>query len=108
MIGNNLESGAFIYGCMSLCDKLSSGVAIMAIQNGIPHSSSYQDQQQGAYFKDVLALGCCVLSSAVPSLLCSGGFSSARGSARRDSVNGTSGGSWKRFRFVMHGGSACH
>lgn len=31
LIGNNVESGAFVYGCMSFCDKMSNGLAIMGI-----------------------------------------------------------------------------
>jgi len=31
MIGNNVENGAFVYGAMSFCDKLSCGIVIMLI-----------------------------------------------------------------------------
>ena len=33
LIGSNVESGAFVYGAMSFCDKLSNGAAVMLIQN---------------------------------------------------------------------------
>ncbi|KAF2345957.1 Major facilitator superfamily domain, partial [Trinorchestia longiramus] len=37
LIGNNVESGAFVYGAMSFTDKLSNGVAIMIIQYFSPY-----------------------------------------------------------------------
>ncbi|GAB9466125.1 Glycoside-pentoside-hexuronide [Globisporangium polare] len=33
LVGNNIESGAFVYGAMSFTDKISNGVAILLIQN---------------------------------------------------------------------------
>lgn len=36
LIGQNPESGAFVYGSMSLSDKVSNGVAVVLIQNFIP------------------------------------------------------------------------
>ena len=36
LIANNLDSSAFVYGCMSLVDKFSNGLAIMAIQQSTP------------------------------------------------------------------------
>lgn len=33
LVGNNVESGAFVYGAMSFTDKVSNGVAILLIQN---------------------------------------------------------------------------
>ena len=36
LIGRNSESGAFIYGFMSLTDKVSNGVAVVIIQHFIP------------------------------------------------------------------------
>lgn len=32
LIGDNTESGAFVYGAMSFTDKLSNGLFVMAIQ----------------------------------------------------------------------------
>lgn len=32
LIGQNTESGAFVYGVMSFMDKLSNGFAVMLIQ----------------------------------------------------------------------------
>lgn len=32
LVGRNVESGAFVYGAMSLTDKLSNGAAILVIQ----------------------------------------------------------------------------
>ena len=36
LIGNNVESGAFIYGAMSFTDKLSCGLAVMLINSLVP------------------------------------------------------------------------
>jgi Na+/melibiose symporter-like transporter len=36
MIGDNKESGAFVYGFMSFCDKFTCGLAIMFINLWIP------------------------------------------------------------------------
>ncbi|OWZ13030.1 Glycoside-Pentoside-Hexuronide family transporter [Phytophthora megakarya] len=33
LVGNNVESGAFVYGAMSFTDKISNGIAILFIQN---------------------------------------------------------------------------
>jgi Na+/melibiose symporter-like transporter len=33
LVGNNIESGAFVYGAMSFTDKVSNGIAILLIQN---------------------------------------------------------------------------
>lgn len=33
LVGNNVESGAFVYGAMSFTDKVSNGIAILLIQN---------------------------------------------------------------------------
>ena len=53
LIGNNSESGAFVYGFMSLTDKLSSGIAVIIIQNFIPEQNDNNN-----YFTDVL-FGVC-------------------------------------------------
>ena len=37
LIADNLDSSAFVYGCMSLVDKFSNGMAIMAIQQLTPN-----------------------------------------------------------------------
>jgi Na+/melibiose symporter-like transporter len=33
LVGNNIESGAFVYGAMSFTDKISNGIAVLLIQN---------------------------------------------------------------------------
>ena len=33
LIGNNVENGAFVYGSMSFCDKLSCGLTIVLIDS---------------------------------------------------------------------------
>lgn len=56
LIGNNTEGGAFVYGLMSLVDKISNGIIIMIIQDnntGMP-----------AYYRDVIFWACggaCVI-----------------------------------------------
>lgn len=51
-IGQNTESGAFVYGVMSFCDKLSNGLAVILIQ--------YLRCTVGctSYYRDVLAYVC--------------------------------------------------
>ena len=39
LIANNLDSSAFVYGCMSLVDKFSNGIVIMLIQHCTPATS---------------------------------------------------------------------
>jgi len=56
LIGNNLDSSAFIYGCMSLVDKFSNGLAIMVIQKNIPAPCGAPDE--GNYFKLILSWVC--------------------------------------------------
>ncbi|ODN01676.1 Major facilitator superfamily domain-containing protein 12 [Orchesella cincta] len=36
LIGDNIESGAFVYGAMSFCDKISCGVAVVLISSFNP------------------------------------------------------------------------
>ena len=36
LIGSNVEGGAFVYGSMSLIDKVSNGIIIMIIQQNTP------------------------------------------------------------------------
>uniref|UniRef100_A0A2P2I6J1 Major facilitator superfamily domain-containing protein 12-like n=1 Tax=Hirondellea gigas TaxID=1518452 RepID=A0A2P2I6J1_9CRUS len=38
LIGNNIESGAFVYGAMSFCDKFANGIVIMIIQYYSPYT----------------------------------------------------------------------
>lgn len=33
LVGDNVSTSAFVYGCMSFTDKLSSGVVVLYIQN---------------------------------------------------------------------------
>ncbi|KAK8747739.1 hypothetical protein OTU49_016567 [Cherax quadricarinatus] len=50
LIGENVEGGAFVYGFMSLVDKISNGIIIMAIQNSDPDESWY--------YRSVIAFAC--------------------------------------------------
>ena len=43
LIGNHVESGALIYGLMSLTDKISNGLAVLLIQDKIPCLPIYGD-----------------------------------------------------------------
>lgn len=50
LIGEHSEGGAFVYGCMSLLDKVSNGLVIMLIQK--------MDDGDPVYYKKVLAFAC--------------------------------------------------
>ncbi|XP_060070699.1 major facilitator superfamily domain-containing protein 12-like [Ylistrum balloti] len=52
LIGQNTESGAFVYGAMSFTDKLSNGIAVVLIQQNHPCTSCCPKCNQ--YFKTVL------------------------------------------------------
>ncbi|GMF40511.1 unnamed protein product [Phytophthora fragariaefolia] len=58
LVGNNVESGAFVYGAMSFTDKISNGVAILLIQNT---RQMLQDlpEEDGEFLRQVY----CVLPS---------------------------------------------
>ncbi|EGZ22613.1 hypothetical protein PHYSODRAFT_558093 [Phytophthora sojae] len=58
LVGNNVESGAFVYGAMSFTDKISNGIAILFIQNT---RQALQDlpEQDGEFLRQVY----CVLPS---------------------------------------------
>merc|ERR1719188_232830 len=43
LIGDHIESGALIYGLMSLTDKISNGLAVLLIQDKIPCLPIYGD-----------------------------------------------------------------
>nr|CAD7459697.1 unnamed protein product [Timema tahoe] len=61
LIGNNTESGAFVYGAMSFVDKLANGIAVVVIQ-------IFKCQTCPNYFRDILAFVCG--GSAVFGLFC--------------------------------------
>ncbi|KAG7387973.1 Major facilitator super domain-containing protein 12 [Phytophthora boehmeriae] len=58
LVGNNVESGAFVYGAMSFTDKISNGIAILFIQN---EREKLQDlpEQDGEFLRQVY----CILPS---------------------------------------------
>ncbi|GMF17596.1 unnamed protein product [Phytophthora lilii] len=58
LVGNNIESGAFVYGAMSFTDKISNGVAILFIQNT---RQQLQDlpEEDGEFLRQVY----CILPS---------------------------------------------
>ena len=57
LIGCNPESGAFVYGSMSLSDKVSNGVAVILIQKFIPSTIDTCTDCQ-LYYRDILFFVC--------------------------------------------------
>ncbi|KAH9124613.1 hypothetical protein AeMF1_004631, partial [Aphanomyces euteiches] len=43
LVGDNCESGAFVYGAMSFTDKISNGIAVLLIQNQRESISAAED-----------------------------------------------------------------
>lgn len=56
LIAEDTESGAFMYGAMSLLDKLSTGGASMLIQSLIPGEEGIAAHR--AYYQYVVSYGC--------------------------------------------------
>ena len=56
-IGCDTASSAFIYGVMSLTDKVSNGVAVVVIQHFIP-STNDDCTDCAKYFRDVILYAC--------------------------------------------------
>ncbi len=57
LIGANTESGAFVYGCMSLTDKFSNGAAVVLIQKMIPEETDPCEECR-LFFRDVILYAC--------------------------------------------------
>merc|ERR1711872_118410 len=57
LIGTNTDSSAFIYGSMSLLDKIGNGIATMLIQHFVPDQIA-NPEDIGRYYKNVLFLIC--------------------------------------------------
>lgn len=57
LIGTNNDSGAFVYGAMSLLDKISNGVAVILIQQFIPSNTDTCILCR-EYFRDILFYVC--------------------------------------------------
>jgi len=53
-IGNDTSSSAFIYGLMSLTDKISNGLVVVAIQTYIPLEKEMKD----SYIRDIITYVC--------------------------------------------------
>ncbi|KFM58306.1 Major facilitator superfamily domain-containing protein 12, partial [Stegodyphus mimosarum] len=53
LIGTSAESGAFVYGCMSFCDKMANGIAGMIVQ----HLHVILCKDCDWFYKDVLSYG---------------------------------------------------
>ncbi|KAH7482219.1 hypothetical protein PRIC1_008296 [Phytophthora ramorum] len=58
LVGNNVESGAFVYGAMSFTDKISNGIAILFIQNERQKLQDLPDED-GEFLRQVY----CILPS---------------------------------------------
>ncbi|KAL3670186.1 hypothetical protein V7S43_004501 [Phytophthora oleae] len=58
LVGNNIESGAFVYGSMSFTDKISNGIAILFIQNTRQQLQDLPDED-GEFLRQVY----CILPS---------------------------------------------
>ena len=57
LISNNLDSSAFVYGCMSLVDKFSNGITIMAIQKMTPNPCGCPKEIN--FYSNALVWTCC-------------------------------------------------
>ncbi len=58
LIGPNTETGAFVYGAMSLSDKLSNGAAFALVQWLIPGQEDGHCEECRDYFRTVLFAVC--------------------------------------------------
>ncbi|KAJ7365909.1 hypothetical protein OS493_002639 [Desmophyllum pertusum] len=54
LIGNNVETGAFVYGAMSFLDKMSNGIAIQIIQICYPNNSEQVSMPVALYYREVM------------------------------------------------------
>lgn len=66
LIGDNNETGAFVFGIMSLCDKFSNGITVLFIQYFHPCKTCCVEC--AFYYRYVLACGCggaCLLALVV-------------------------------------------
>ena len=57
LIGESTDSGAFVYGFMSLSDKVSNGLVVIAIQHFIPDDVDTSIESQ-SYYRDVVVYIC--------------------------------------------------
>ena len=57
LIGMNTNSSAFIYGSMSLLDKVGNGIVILLIQECAPNQG-IDPKVKGRYYKNVIFLVC--------------------------------------------------
>ncbi|GAB6018971.1 Major facilitator super domain-containing protein 12 [Chamberlinius hualienensis] len=51
LIGDNVQSGAFVFGAMSFADKLSNGIVVAIVQY------SYNEQNKN-FYRDVISIAC--------------------------------------------------
>lgn len=56
LIGCNVESGAFVFGAMSLTDKFSNGLVVLLVQYFHPCTTCCVEC--AAYYRYVLSCGC--------------------------------------------------
>ena len=89
LIGDNRESGAFVYGAMSLSDKVSNGVAVILVQMFIPTNMDTCIRCR-MYFRDILFYVCG--GAALAGLACVLSLASATvGRRRRDAYEALDG-----------------
>lgn len=56
LIGDNVETGAFVYGAMSFLDKMSNGIAIQIIQVFYPKNKENRSSAGALYYREVMVL----------------------------------------------------
>ncbi|XP_020905896.1 major facilitator superfamily domain-containing protein 12 isoform X2 [Exaiptasia diaphana] len=54
LIGENVETGAFVYGAMSFMDKMSNGIVVQIIQAFYPKSTPSKPNAGGDYYRSVM------------------------------------------------------
>ncbi|XP_032230199.2 major facilitator superfamily domain-containing protein 12 isoform X3 [Nematostella vectensis] len=54
LIGENVETGAFVYGAMSFMDKMSNGIVVQIVQAFYPKSSPSNPDAGDTYYRGVM------------------------------------------------------
>uniref|UniRef100_A0A914C7S6 Uncharacterized protein n=1 Tax=Acrobeloides nanus TaxID=290746 RepID=A0A914C7S6_9BILA len=63
LINENTESGAFVYGAMSLMDKLTNGIAYQIIELLNPNCDPKTSHECGNFYRNIMVFvpGACVV-----------------------------------------------
>jgi len=56
LIGDNVETGAFVYGAMSFLDKMSNGIVIQIVQVFYPKNSENRASAGALFYREVMVL----------------------------------------------------